>query len=109
MRVDHSTSSLFPSLRHTFVFAHSLQFPHLAENANMGEPPEDVIQPVSDEDVEKFTIPAHQEKWPSPKLPIIEPEMERRVVRKLDWHLPTLMAFFCMLEAQKQLHYKDLR
>lgn len=75
----------------------------------MGEPPEDVIQPVSDEDVEKLAIPAHQEKQPSPTLPTIEPEMERRVVRKLDWHLPTLMAFFCTFKVQKKLHYEDLR
>jgi hypothetical protein len=60
------------------------------------EPPEDVIQPAPDEDVEKFTAPAHQEKPPSTTFPTINLDMERQVVRKLDWHLPTLMAFFCM-------------
>ncbi|CAI7578729.1 unnamed protein product [Penicillium bialowiezense] len=61
--------------------------------------PEDVIQPAPDEDVEKFTAPAHQEKRPSTINSTIDPEMERRVVRKLDWHLPTLMAFFYLLAA----------
>jgi hypothetical protein len=27
--------------------------------------------------------------------PTIDPELERRVVRKLDWRLPTLMGFLC--------------
>jgi hypothetical protein len=58
--------------------------------------PEDAIQPAPDDDVEKVNEPAHQEKRPSTTLPTVSPEMERRVVRKLDWHLPTLMAFFCM-------------
>ncbi|KAJ5345689.1 hypothetical protein N7452_003693 [Penicillium brevicompactum] len=63
------------------------------------DPAEDVIQPAPDEDVEKFTQPAHQEKRPSTIQSTIDPEMERRVVRKLDWHLPTLMAFFYLLAA----------
>jgi hypothetical protein len=29
-------------------------------------------------------------------LATIDPDLERQFVRKLDWHLPTLMAFFCM-------------
>jgi hypothetical protein len=60
------------------------------------EPPEDVIQPAPDEDVQKVTAPAHQEKPPSATMATIDPDLERQVVRKLDWHLPTLMAFFCM-------------
>ena len=27
--------------------------------------------------------------------PHIDPELERRVVRKLDWHVPPLVAFLC--------------
>jgi hypothetical protein len=25
----------------------------------------------------------------------VDPELERRVVRKIDWHLPPLVAFLC--------------
>lgn len=61
------------------------------------EPSEDVIQTAPDEDVEKITVPAHEEKPPAAILPAIDPELERRVVRKLDWRVPTLLGFFCML------------
>ena len=30
-----------------------------------------------------------------PRSHSIGPELERRVVRKLDWHLPPLVAFLC--------------
>jgi hypothetical protein len=59
--------------------------------------PEDVIQTAPDEDIEKNTVPAHEEKPPTAILPAIDPELERRVVRKLDWRVPTLLGFFCML------------
>lgn len=59
--------------------------------------PADVIQTAPDEDVEKVVVPAHEEKPPAATLPVIDPELERRVVRKLDWHVPTLLGFFCML------------
>lgn len=64
------------------------------------ELPEDQIQRApSDQDVEK-TLPAHQESSPAqPEVlapPSIDPELERRVLRKLDWRVPTLMGFFCM-------------
>ncbi|KAJ5598014.1 hypothetical protein N7537_008098 [Penicillium hordei] len=61
------------------------------------ELPEDVIQPAPDEDVEKIAVPAHEEKPPAVTLPAIDPELERRVVRKLDWHVPTLLGFFYLL------------
>ncbi|CAI7664437.1 unnamed protein product [Penicillium glandicola] len=61
------------------------------------EQPEDDIQTAPDEDVEKATIPAHEEKPPTANLPTIDPELERRVVKKLDWHVPTLMGFFYLL------------
>jgi hypothetical protein len=62
------------------------------------EVPEDVIQTAPDEDVEKTTVPAHVEKPPTATIdiPTIDPELERRVVRKLDLRVPTLMGFFCM-------------
>ncbi|KAJ5179819.1 hypothetical protein N7492_003029 [Penicillium capsulatum] len=64
------------------------------------EPPEDEIQRApSDQDVEK-TIPTHQETDPGQPetfTPAIDPELERRVLRKLDWRVPTLMGFFYLL------------
>jgi hypothetical protein len=62
------------------------------------EVPEDVIQTAPDEDIEKTTVPAHVEKPPTATIdiPTIDPELERRVVRKLDLRVPTLMGFFCM-------------
>ena len=60
--------------------------------------PEDEIQAAPDQDVEK-TVPAHQETESAQPNVIpattIDPELERRVLRKLDWRVPTLMAFFC--------------
>ena len=43
----------------------------------------------SDKEVqlEKNTVGAHARR--------IDPELERRVVRKLDWHVPPLVAFLC--------------
>lgn len=58
---------------------------------------ENVIQTAPDEDIEKSAVPTHQEK-PTTLLPAIDPELERRVVRKLDWHVVTLLGFFCMLQ-----------
>lgn len=63
------------------------------------EPSEDGIQRApSDQDVEK-TVPAHQEgghvQPATMTTTAIDPELERRVLRKLDLHVPTLMAFFC--------------
>ena len=59
---------------------------------------ENVIQNAPDEDIEKSAVPTHEEKPPTALLPAIDPELERRVVRKLDWHVPTLLGFFCMLQ-----------
>lgn len=63
------------------------------------EPPEDEIQRApSDQDVEK-TIPAHQESNPAQPTVVpaaIDADLERRVLRKLDLRVPTLMGFFCM-------------
>ncbi|CAI7603969.1 unnamed protein product [Penicillium crustosum] len=61
------------------------------------ELPDDVIQTAPDEDVEKIAVPAHEEKPPAVTLPAIDPELERRVVRKLDWRVPTLLGFFYLL------------
>ncbi|KAK4864744.1 hypothetical protein LT330_001367 [Penicillium expansum] len=61
------------------------------------EQPEDVIQTAPDEDIEKIAVPAHEEKAPTATLPAIDPELERRVVRKLDWRVPTLLGFFYLL------------
>ncbi|KAJ5476222.1 hypothetical protein N7475_001951 [Penicillium sp. IBT 31633x] len=61
------------------------------------EPPEDAIQTAPNEDVEKTTMPVHEEKRSPVTLPAIDPEIERRVVRKLDWRVPTLMGFFYLL------------
>lgn len=64
------------------------------------DPSEDEIQRApSDRDVEK-TVPAHQESGQvqpaTMTMTAIDPELERRVLRKLDLRVPTLMAFFCM-------------
>jgi hypothetical protein len=65
------------------------------------EYPDDEIQRVPpDQDVEK-TLPAQMEvapaQPPAKYTPsAIDPELERRVVRKLDLRVPTLMGFFCM-------------
>lgn len=48
-------------------------------------------------DVEK-KMPSHDEGPSQPSIltaAAIDPELERRVLRKLDLRLPTLMAFFC--------------
>lgn len=63
-------------------------------------PSEDEIQRAPpDRDVEK-TVPAHQEAGniqpPAVAARVLDPELERRVLRKLDWRVPTLMGFFCM-------------
>ena len=65
------------------------------------DPLADEIQRVpADQDVEK-SVPAHQEKGqeqvqpPTMNVTALDPELERRVLRKLDWRVPTLMAFFC--------------
>ncbi|KAJ5101632.1 hypothetical protein NUU61_003854 [Penicillium alfredii] len=62
--------------------------------------PEDAIQRAPEsEDVEK-TAPAHQESEPAQppaETSIISPELERRVLRKLDLRVPTLMGFFYLL------------
>jgi hypothetical protein len=63
------------------------------------DPSEDGIHRApSDQDVEK-TVPDHQESGHvqpgTMTSTAIDPELERRVLRKLDWHVPTLMAFFC--------------
>lgn len=65
------------------------------------EVPEDEIQSAPpDPDLEK-RIPSHEETGPvQPHQPVIapaviDPELEKRVLRKLDWRVPTLMGFFC--------------
>ncbi|OQE25398.1 hypothetical protein PENSTE_c006G01172 [Penicillium steckii] len=65
--------------------------------------PEDEIQRAPpDPDLEK-RIPSHEETGPvQPNQPviapaIIDPELEKRVLRKLDWRVPTLMGFFYLL------------
>lgn len=67
------------------------------------ESPEDEIQnapPV--QDVEK-TVPSHEETGPAQSTAVtatlLDPELERRVLRKLDWRVPTLTAFLCMKPA----------
>jgi hypothetical protein len=48
-------------------------------------------------DVEK-KIPSHEERPSRPSnltAAAIDPELERRVLRKLDLRLPTIMGFFC--------------
>lgn len=63
--------------------------------------PEDEIQRAPpEEDVEK-AVPAQVESAPNQPPTkvtptVIDPELERRVVRKLDLRVPTLMGFFCM-------------
>lgn len=63
------------------------------------EPCDDEIQRAPpDPDVEK-TIPSHDEGPTQPPIvtaAAIDPELERRVLKKLDLRLPTLMGFFCM-------------
>lgn len=68
------------------------------------ELPDDVIQTAPNADVEKIAVPAHEEKPPTVTLPAIDPELERRVVKKLDWRVPTLLGFFCMLQTPRPLN-----
>lgn len=60
---------------------------------------DEIQQATSDQDVEK-TMSAHQENQetqrPAAVAATLDPELERRVLRKLDWRVPTLMGFFCM-------------
>lgn len=69
------------------------------------EPSNDAIQKApADQDVEK-RVPSHQgagPKTPSAAVPAIDPEVERRVVRKLDLRVPTIMAFFCMIKTHPE-------
>ncbi|KAJ5662729.1 hypothetical protein N7462_011655 [Penicillium macrosclerotiorum] len=62
--------------------------------------PEDEIQRAPDQDVEK-SVPAHQESGPVHPTAVtptpVDPELEKRVLRKIDWRLPTLMGFFLTL------------
>lgn len=64
------------------------------------ETPADEIQTASPaQDVEK-TIPPIEVAGPAPSTAVtttlLDPELERRVLRKLDWRVPTLTAFLCM-------------
>jgi hypothetical protein len=63
------------------------------------EPSSDEIQRAPpDPDVEK-KIPSHEEGPTQLSISAagsINPNLERRVVRKLDLRVPTLMAFLCM-------------
>lgn len=63
------------------------------------EQAEDGIQNAPEgQDVEK-RIPSHQETpgGGTVAAAAIDPELERRVLRKLDWRVPTLTAFLCMI------------
>ncbi|KAJ5102640.1 hypothetical protein N7532_003169 [Penicillium argentinense] len=66
------------------------------------DPPEDEIQRAPpDVDIEK-RVPSHEENEPGQPPAVvaaapIDPELERRVLRKLDWRVPTLMGFLYLL------------
>jgi hypothetical protein len=67
--------------------------------------PEDQIQRAPpDPDIEK-RVPSHEETPSQPNQLVaapapIDPELERRVLRKLDLRVPTLMGFFCMFSCE---------
>lgn len=69
------------------------------------DPSDDEIQRApADQDVEK-RVPSHQEAGPTQPfaaVPAIDPEVERRVLRKLDLRVPTIMAFFCMINTHTE-------
>lgn len=74
--------------------------------------PEDQIQtaPEPQPDIEK-PVPAHEETSAAqppviPTAAVIDPELERRVVRKLDLRVPTLLGFFCKLSKYNCLFKK---
>jgi hypothetical protein len=64
------------------------------------EPSEDATHRASaEQDMEKRVLPYQDvgPAQPSRVAPAIDAAVERRMLRKLDLRLPTLMAFFCMI------------
>lgn len=62
-------------------------------------PSQDIIESVPAADPEKHASPQHDETA-TPDVcataPTIDPAVEKRLLRKLDWNLVTLVSFFCM-------------
>lgn len=64
------------------------------------DPPEDAIENVPvDSDTEK-QMPSHEDECRNtmPDIPVVEvdPVVEKRLLRKLDWRVPMLLGFLCM-------------
>lgn len=62
--------------------------------------PEDAIENASiDSDTEK-QMPSHEDEYRNavPDIPVVEvdPVVEKRLLRKLDWRVPMLLGFLCM-------------
>lgn len=85
----------------------SLPFTHhfQALDAAMGffsksEPSEDEIQNAPPVQGAEKSVPSHEEVGAAQPTAVtatlLDPELERRVLRKLDWRVPTLTAFLCM-------------
>ncbi|PKY03109.1 MFS general substrate transporter [Aspergillus campestris IBT 28561] len=62
---------------------------------------DDDIQPAPTADPEKQTLSHNESQTALPKMPpaavFIDPEIEKRVLRKLDWRVPTLLGFLYLL------------
>lgn len=62
---------------------------------------DDDIQPAPTADPEKQTLSHDESQTALPEMPpaavFIDPEIEKRVLRKLDWRVPTLLGFLYLL------------
>lgn len=62
---------------------------------------DDEIQPAPTADLEKQTLSHDEAQTALPEMPpaavSIDPEIEKRVLRKLDWRVPTLLGFLYLL------------
>ena len=60
-------------------------------------PPQDAIESAPASDPERQATPPKEAEAPEVQLAVvnIDPEVEKRLVRKLDWNVVTLVAFLC--------------
>ena len=76
------------------------------------DPPPTATDPIEDNgsDPEKAPIPAEQGSTSSPGAAHhhVNPEVEKRVVRKLDLRFTTLVGFLCTLIANRTCPYVDV-
>lgn len=59
------------------------------------EPPQDAIESAPPVDPEKDISPHQSAELPEVQPPAVDPALESRLLRKLDWNVVTLLAFLC--------------